>query len=266
MDRTLASTLFAALILSTAPLAGCLTDNTEPEASAEKTAAGRGLALSADDAIARARKWVDVGMPYCGGVNGGHDVLCDGTCVRTGAASTPEWDAYRSDCSGLVSYAWGLPAPGRVTSTLPEVANPISGYDLAPGDILNNDHHVVLFSGWLDKGSGKAQVIHEPDCGKVATELTVWLGLGDGANVSLWGEGYTALRYVDIESGGGSSNSGDPGGQPPAKEGCGDLDYTGACDGTVLRWCEDDAVKSFDCAARGAVCGWQSDDIGNNCL
>src|SRR4051794_12183704 len=36
--------------------------------------------------IARGRQWVDVGMPYCGGPNHGGDVLCGGTCVRSGAS------------------------------------------------------------------------------------------------------------------------------------------------------------------------------------
>src|SRR6185503_4418475 len=199
MDRrTLTSSLCATLTLAAAAtlLAGCLAENSDPGA-AEGISSGRVQALSADEAVARAREWVNVGMPYCGGPNGGADVLCGGTCKRGGDAANPAWDAYRSDCSGLVSYAWGLPAPGEVTGTLPGVSTEISGWDLAPGDILNNSHHVVLFSGWLDQNAGKAQVIHEPDCGRVASEVTVWLGLSGGSAVSLWGEGYTALRYVN---------------------------------------------------------------------
>jgi hypothetical protein len=47
---------------------------------------------------------------------------------------------------------------------------------------------------------------------------------------------------------------------------CESLGYAGACDGAVLSWCENGEVKSYDCAAGGQSCGWQSDDIGNNCL
>src|SRR4051794_21601070 len=53
--------------------------------------------------LARARTWIDVGMPYCGGPNGGKDVICGGTCTRSGSAKSAEWDKYRSDCSGFVS-------------------------------------------------------------------------------------------------------------------------------------------------------------------
>jgi peptidase M23-like protein len=49
-------------------------------------------------------------------------------------------------------------------------------------------------------------------------------------------------------------------------EGCGELDYAGECDGTTLRWCEDDAVRTMDCAARSRECDWRDDDIGFDCI
>jgi hypothetical protein len=257
MNATLSSFVRTVLALTTATaLAGCMaaTDDAGDEAT-EALSGHRVEAISTNDVIARAREWVDVGMPYCGGPNGGADVLCGGTCVRNGAARNPAWDAYRSDCSGLVSYAWGLPAPGRVTSTLPDVSQAISGWDLAPGDILNNSYHVVLFSGWVNKDAGTARIIHEPDCGKQATELTVTLGIGQGSYVSLWGDGYTALRYINME-----------GASSPASDACGDLTYQGACDGNVLLWCENGGVRTFDCGASGKGCGWESDAVGNNCV
>jgi hypothetical protein len=155
-----------------------------------------------------------------------------------------------------VSYAWGLPAPGRITTTLPEVSSKIASSDLAPGDILNNSHHVVLFSNWINQSAGTARVIHEPDCGRVATEVTVTLGgVGDSSAVSLWGEGYTALRYVNIE-----------GGDPSSGDACAGLTYQGACDGNTLQWCEGGALKTYDCGATGKACGWESDAVGNNCV
>jgi hypothetical protein len=36
-------------------------------------------------------------------------------------------------------------------------------------------------------------------------------------------------------------------------DGCGDLDYAGACAGGGVRWCEDGAVHALDCAGG---CGW----------
>lgn len=51
---------------------------------------------------------------------------------------------------------------------------------------------------------------------------------------------------------------------PPA--GCGDVDYTGYCDGDLLVWCEDDMLKMVDCAADGRVCVYESDQVGYNCV
>lgn len=55
---------------------------------------------------------------------------------------------------------------------------------------------------------------------------------------------------------------------PPASDGgdCGGLDFAGACDGATLRWCEDGALHSYDCASIGKECGWQNDSVGNNCI
>ena len=156
-----------------------------------------------DVAVSRALQWVDAGMPYCGGVNGGGDVLCGGTCWRGGSASNPAWDRYRSDCSGLVSWAWQLPAPGRTTYGFAPfdaaVSYEIAGDDLQPGDALNNDEHVVLFAGWVDRGAGKARIIEEYNCGHVATDhvLTLSVNASTSVYVSDWSpHSYSAIRAV----------------------------------------------------------------------
>lgn len=75
----------------------------------------------------RSPRWVDVGMPYCGGHNNGTDYICGGTCVRTGACANPDWDPYRSDCSGYVSWAWGLPPTGSGGRTTGDTGAPVGG-------------------------------------------------------------------------------------------------------------------------------------------
>ncbi|MHB8873182.1 MAG: M23 family metallopeptidase [Myxococcaceae bacterium] len=52
---------------------------------------------------------------------------------------------------------------------------------------------------------------------------------------------------------------------PPADP-CEGLTAAGICEGAVLRWCESGVPKVFDCAAAGMGCGWQDDNVGNNCL
>lgn len=147
---------------------------TAPEDVGEITAE-----LSAADVLARARSWVNVGMPYCGGTNGGSDSICGGKCTRTGAANNPEWNPYRSDCSGLVSYSWGLPAPGLDTGSMGAIANKGTGAftrvdisALQPGDALitTTKGHTFLFAGWVVPMK-KLKLIEEYDCGKVAREV-----------------------------------------------------------------------------------------------
>ncbi len=66
------------------------------------------------------------------------------------------------------------------------------------------------------------------------------------------------------------STSSDATTSPPATsgpmEGCGDVDYTGYCDGDVLVWCEEEMLKMVDCAADGRVCVFESDRVGFNCV
>ncbi len=89
--------------------------------------------------VGRAARWMQKGVPY----------------------NQQGWvDDYRSDCSGFVSYAWGLDQ-SYVTWTLPEVSRRIAKNDLQPGDIiLNTARHVILFAGWAN-GAHTAYVGYE---------------------------------------------------------------------------------------------------------
>lgn len=85
--------------------------------------------------IARARQWVDDGIAY--NPNG-------------------SYDGYRTDCSGFVSMAWGLPE-SLTTNSLPDVSHRISADELRSGDVLLNTApgmagHVVLFDRWVGAG------------------------------------------------------------------------------------------------------------------
>lgn len=160
--------------------------------------------ITGDGAVSRARTWVDAGMPYCGATNGGNDLICGGTCVRPSAARSPDWDHYRSDCSGLVSYALGLPAPGILARQFDDVSTPINGRDLRPGDVLQqgDGKHVVLFSGWIDRDRGRATIIQEGSCGGSAEEMNVTISPQSGSTVKLWGVTYNALRYDGVDCSG----------------------------------------------------------------
>ncbi|NUU23953.1 MAG: hypothetical protein HOV68_20985, partial [Streptomycetaceae bacterium] len=115
--------------------------------------------------LRRARRWADLGLGY---------------------SMTHTFEGYRTDCSGLVSMAWGLPAPGLTTDTLDQVAHRIDKKDLLPGDVLVNTApgaagHTLIFAGWTD-GSRTRYFAYEESGGKGAHFGTVpypyWPGHG----------------------------------------------------------------------------------------
>ncbi|WP_394845449.1 SH3 domain-containing protein [Pendulispora brunnea] len=133
------------------------------------------LAAGGTNAVKRAQEWVKAKVPYCGGTNGGHDYICGGTCRRP----HNKWDKYRSDCSGIVSWSWGLKAPGLTTYGFAPYSSKksyvIKPSKLAPGDALNNKSHIFLFAGWSNKSKGLATIIQESGCGKVAQKVRTTL-------------------------------------------------------------------------------------------
>ena len=48
-------------------------------------------------------------------------------------------------------------------------------------------------------------------------------------------------------------------------QGCGDLTAEGLCEGTVVRWCDNDTVQTFDCADQGKTCGTVP-GVGSTCV
>jgi hypothetical protein len=171
-------------------------------------------ALTNDDAVTRAEEWVTNQLQYCQAAYGqtDYDQACwsmpweqNDRCYRN---SNPAWDAYRSDCSGLVSYAWGLPAPGRTTygfyPFMSDITSAIPGSQLRAGDAINNSDHVMLFKQWVTAGS-RAVFIEEPGCSttvKHAHEVTVDVTIsGSTVTPAGYGASFTAIRYGALTTG-----------------------------------------------------------------
>lgn len=172
-------------------------DDTSPDASMTSTPDGPMV----NEAIARAQQWVDAKVPYCQAANHkkDYDSDCASVCNRP---DVPEWDAYRSDCSGFVSWAWGLAAPGHVTDTFApmdtSVSKVIMAADLQPGDAANNDTHIVLFKAWTKVGT-EATFMEEPGCSSAtpyAHEFTATVTLDDEKIVIKSHGTFTAIRYT----------------------------------------------------------------------
>ncbi len=149
--------------------------------------------------IERARMWVEAKLHYCQAPNHHTDLDadCPMTCERE---SNADWDPYRSDCSGLVSWAWMLPAPGRTTNDFApyrtDLTHVIAAAELRPGDAVNNDHHVMLFVAW--KSATEATFIDEPGCSSATPYAHEFDAMvtpsGNAIDVQYHGS-YTAIRY-----------------------------------------------------------------------
>jgi hypothetical protein len=157
--------------------------------------------ITGSDAVDRAMQWVNAKLKYCQAPNHAHDYdsACSSVCNRK---DNHAWNPYRSDCSGLISWAWGLPPPGRTTLGFAPYDNSIShtikGIDMTPGDAVNNTGHVMLFKHWVQKGK-RAVFIEEPGCSSstpYAHQVTSDVSIsGSNVHVSYNGESFHAIRY-----------------------------------------------------------------------
>lgn len=167
--------------------------------------ASSSAAITRSTILANAQQWVTAKLLYCQAANHApdYDTSCAATCERE---DNPLWDPYRSDCSGFVSWSWGLPAPGRDTSEFAPadttVSFTIDGSDLQPGDALNvPGDHIILFTGWVTVGS-VANFYEEPGCSAstpyahaFTSNVTI---SGSSVDVAYEGKTFTAIRYTGI--------------------------------------------------------------------
>lgn len=94
-------------------------------------------------AIQRGFGWLDADVPY---------------------SQSRQYEGYRTDCSGFVSMCWELDQ-SYPTSTFyagDGDANVLGSFDeLAPGDALVKNGHMVLFLGWNDRNKSAACVLEQ---------------------------------------------------------------------------------------------------------
>lgn len=141
---------------------------------------------------------------------------------------------YRTDCSGLVSMAWGLPTPGNTTHSF--AGGPwdngrsrrIQWSELEPGDALNYPaHHIMLFAGWLDENRTRFCTIEEYNWGRPASILhhTIY----DRSRGRPYRDVYLPTRFSNTPpgasastgtSGGGGGGSGGTGGSSSTAPSC----------------------------------------------
>jgi hypothetical protein len=175
--------------------------------------------------VSRGKEWVDAKLHYCQASYDAvdYDSSCwgwEGAGHRCHRESNAAWNAYRSDCSGFITYAWGLPPigdGGYVTSEFAPYgtafSHTIPGSDLQPGDALNKtpDGHIILFVRWVS-AERSAVFMEEPGCSSsqpYAHEFTSNVSIsGDKVYVDYEGATFYAIRYKGATAGGGGGSSG----------------------------------------------------------
>jgi hypothetical protein len=214
--RTLSLRAFAALSVLVAA-AGC--------SSAPGEATGTsGSAISGSSIVSRAMEWVDADLHYCQAAYEAvdYDSSCwawEGSSHRCDRESNAAWNAYRSDCSGFVTWAWGLPPVGDggyVTGDFAPfdtaLSYTINGEDLEPGDALNlvPGGHIVLFKNWVVAGQS-AVFMEEPGCSAnppYAHEFTSDVSIsGDVVYIDYEGDSFYSIRYNGAGRGGGGGTA-----------------------------------------------------------
>jgi hypothetical protein len=107
---------------------------------------------------------------------------------------------------------------------------------------------------WIGEGS-KVTIVCQTT-GDLVEGSAVWDKLQEPAGYVA--DAFMKTGYADVIPGVPQCGAGD--------EGCGDVDYQGDCDGETLVWCEDETLRSVDCAAAGKSCAFQDASIGWNCV
>jgi len=202
-----------------------------PDGGDEGTASSD-QAITGSTVVARGMEWVNARLHYCQAARGAvdYDSACwgwEGSSHRCDRESNSAWNRYRSDCSGFVTWAWGLPPVGDGGYVTSEFApyndtfsHTIEGSALEPGDALNKtpDGHIILFKGWVHAGR-EAVFMEEPGCSvsqPYAHEFTSYVSIsGDKVYVDYEGEWFYAIRFHGLTgTGGGGGSSG------PAPDAC----------------------------------------------
>ncbi len=194
--------------------------------------------LSTSSIVSRGMEWVNAELHYCqapqGAVDG--DSACwawEGPSHRCDRESNSAWNAYRSDCSGFVTWSWGLaanvhgtdggyatghfaPYDGAPYGESTNFSHTIDGIDLQPGDALNkvvsnpDEGHIILFKQWVTKGKS-AILMEEPGCSANpphAHQFTSNVSIsGDKVTVESEGDTFYAIRYDSVTSSSSSSSS-----------------------------------------------------------
>jgi hypothetical protein len=189
------------MLLAVTACTGNIDGRTSPGSDDPSPDAAQMQATPGEHSVERGALWVAAKVPYCQAANHqrDYDSACAATCTRP---DVPDWDPYRSDCSGFVSWSWDLPAPGRVTSDFApfktDLTHSITASELRAGDAVNNSDHIMLFVEWTMADQSEAKFMEESGCSAsepYAREFTEAVTLSGEKIVTMYHGTFTAIRY-----------------------------------------------------------------------
>ncbi|MDX3655802.1 hypothetical protein PV646_00665 [Streptomyces sp. ID05-26A] len=187
--------------------------------------------ITRSEVLARSRTWISARVPYS-----------QSDCFGN------KYGAYRTDCSGFVSMAWGLRI-SYTTHILEQVAHRIDWEDLRPGDALNDrENHVALFIGWADAAKTRPIVREQAGPDGSRPVQRVW----SASNARR----YVPLRYNNIlEAGsGGTTRSETPVTDKLVVNAGPQISGTGQLE-VFVRGADDTIITNFHKTSRWS--GWQ---------
>lgn len=181
-------TLAALAALAPVALVACSVEP-EPDEGTEAQSAAWEQDFSRCDVLVRAKAWDDAVVAYSS-TSAGAVTYPDRLAPWSGPRVDPApWTSYRKDCSGFVSFVWGIWPEKNTLGMIKELASP-TFEDLTPGDAFvwdagsaGQNAHVMLFVGWASPGravvrdqggltgSGPEQIVPvaEAACGPTTT-------------------------------------------------------------------------------------------------
>ncbi|HEY3351840.1 MAG TPA: 3D domain-containing protein [Polyangia bacterium] len=200
------------------------------------------------------------------------EFLCSGWGVAmegTGIAANGQYVRYVSGGGGWsAGYKWlNNCASARFAATDDSYGS--TGRALIEDFSIAVDRSVIPY-GWFVYIESQGHWFRADDTGGAIIGRHIDIYAAGNRSYSAPATSRVYITATHHEQGDGSPFDGGAGADSPAGGGtgsaCGSVTFEGLCQGSTLRWCENDMLRTADCAAQGMTCAYQDADIGYNCV
>jgi 3D (Asp-Asp-Asp) domain-containing protein len=197
------------------------------------------------------------------------EFLCSGWGVAmqgTGVAADGKYIKYASGGGGWNSHYTWLNNCASAHFTVTDASYGSTGRALIEDYSIAVDPAVIPY-GWSAYIEALGHWYRADDTGGAI--IGKHIDIYEGANRS-YSQVASSRVYITPthHARGDASPFGQADGPAPAGGGssCGAITFEGECQGQTLRWCENDVLRTADCAAQGLTCAYQDATVGYNCV